>query len=301
MTRMYNCTAVIVFCIAFTTLILTGCGNKVQVPQSEVELVPPSADGLPDGGSDASTLPKLTAYIEMTSGCQKATIDAMEKAQSEYAGKIEFDVVDFGDGGAGAKRWQDSGIGCMALVFGDSYMGAWEQDGKLKVIDFRTPPGFNWTIEDFNQALAAFAAGTLREPTEEEAKNVQHLEPVAVIAKGQAVKADDGSEIGQLLIGANVVVELTAPAAGMSASARAKAAAKALEDWTGKPYKPSELGMKKDNGNIVISAGELVILTVTKADADAAGKPLSKVAAGWHKGIRCAVVSANSGEDSCCE
>jgi len=271
----------------FALLAAVGCPKSTEPASVETSELPES-------------LPKVTAYINVTTGCQKSTIDLLGEAQQQYSGVIDIEIVDFGDAGDGARRWQESGLGCMAIVFGEDHMVAWDDNGKVKVVDFKMPPGFNWKLEELKEALAQFAAGSLRAPTAEEAPKVQKLEPKAIEAKAQAVKQDDGSEAGQLIIGEAAVLTITQPAGDLTPVQRAEAAARAIEEWTSGAYKPEEMNVEKSGEDLQILGGDTLLLTVTEGDAKAAVMPLAELAGKWRNRVRCNIVAINTGSKAVC-
>jgi hypothetical protein len=132
-------------------ILLTGC--------------PPSG-----GKSEAGPAPvavRLLAYINVSSGCQQATVDFLQSLAAKYPG-VETELVDFGDGDTGAARWEQSGLKCMAVEINGQSIVKYPVDGVVKVMAFRAPAGFYWEHEDLAAAVQAALAGTLQTATEEE-------------------------------------------------------------------------------------------------------------------------------------
>ena len=263
--------------VVFALLVVTGC------PRSASPVGPPPS---------ATTLPTITAYINVSSGCQKPTVNALKAAREVFDALLTIEIIDFGDSAAGTRMWKDSGLECMAILFEGNRLVAWEQDGEVKVVDFTMPPGFNWTIQDLDSAINAFAEGRLRQPTSEEQSNVQQLTPEPVRATAQSTTGDDGVEVGQLIITGTLAIEIACPLGDLTPLQRAAAAAKAVAEWTGQPYKPSDLQVQKAAGDLQVVAGDIPIITVTQDDADAAKTNPEALAARWHNGIRSSVTSA---------
>ncbi len=267
--------------VLFFLLVATGC------PRSSEQSVPTSA--VP---AASVQLPTITAYVNVSSGCQKPTVDALKEVTTAFDGRLAIEIIDFGDDAAGARRWQEDGLDCMRILFDDRHLVAWEQDGEIKVVDFSMPPGFNWTLEDLDNAIAAFAEGRLREPTPEEKSNVQQLTPKQIATSAQSTTTDDGVEVGQLIIAGTLALEIARSLGDLTPLQRGAAAAKAVAKWTGKGYNPSDLSITKSPSGLQIVAGPITIITVTQDDADAAQTNLQALAAAWRNGIRSSVTSA---------
>lgn len=265
--------------VVFALLVVTGC------PKSASPVGP---------APSATTLPTITAYVNVSSGCQKPTVDTLKDARNIFDALLTVEIIDFGDNAAGTQMWKESGLECMAILFEGNRLVAWDQDGEVKVVDFTMPPGFNWTLEDLDNAIGAFSQGRLRQPTLEEQNNVQQLTPEPVPATAQSMTTDDGVEVGQLIINDALAIEIACPLGDLTPLQRASAAAKAVAEWTGQPYKPSDLQVQKAAGDLQVVAGDIPIITVTQDDADAAKTDSKALAARWRNGIRRAVISAPS-------
>jgi len=132
-------------------VLLTGC---------------PSSSGQSEAGP-APVSVRLLAYINVSSGCQQATVDFLRSLSAKYP-SVQTELVDFGDGGAGAARWERSGLKCMAIEINGQSIVRYPVKGAVKVMAFRAPAGFYWEHEDLTAAVQAALAGTLQPATEEE-------------------------------------------------------------------------------------------------------------------------------------
>lgn len=273
---------------AVALLSLVGCPSKpATAPPDDIR-----PEELIRNTAPTASANKITAYVNVSSGCQIPTVNALNKASEQYAGKLEIEIVDFGDGGEGATRWKDSGLECMAIVFGADTGVAWDHQGQRKAAEFLMPPGFNWTIEDLEQALAAAADGQLQKATEEELAGRAAPEPVALEAK-----AEGDEKTASVMVAGMPTVEITAGAGDLTPIKRAEAAAKALNEWSSEPYKPAQVRTSKTPDGTTVSVKDQTVLAVTQADADAAGVSIEKLAEQWHAAIRSAVVNANVAGD----
>lgn len=125
----------------------------------------------PSGGTAspaaAPVTVRLLAYVNVSSGCQQATVDFLHSLPGKYPG-AQVELVDFGDGGPGAARWEQSGLKCMAIEINGQSIVKYPMEGTIRVMAFRAPAGFYWEHADLEAAVQAAAQGTLQPATEEE-------------------------------------------------------------------------------------------------------------------------------------
>ena len=110
---------------------------------------------------------KIVAYINVSSGCQAATVAFLQSLPARYPG-VAVDLVDFGDGGPGMQRWQQAGLRCMTIQINGQSAVKFPVVGKMKVASFHMPAGFFWTHEDLEQAVQAAVQGKLQAATPED-------------------------------------------------------------------------------------------------------------------------------------
>ncbi|MBC7286920.1 MAG: hypothetical protein H5T86_02535, partial [Armatimonadetes bacterium] len=137
---------------------MPGC-RQAQVAEPHQ---PPAASPPP-----AAPRAKVTAWINVTSGCQKPTVQILHELADTYKDRIDVEIIDFGQPD-GARRWQESGLGCMAIEFNGETAVTFPKEGQETTAIFKMPEGFTWTHDDLRAAFAALANGTLRPATEEE-------------------------------------------------------------------------------------------------------------------------------------
>ncbi|MEN6645176.1 MAG: hypothetical protein ABFE08_22260 [Armatimonadia bacterium] len=125
--------------------------------------------GCKAGGPTATQAPpvKILAYINVSSGCQQETVDLLKSLPAKDP-RVQVEFVDFGDGGAGAQRWQDSGHKCMTIEINGSPNVKFKQGETTKVMSFRMPAGYIWTHPDLEAAVQAALEGNLQPATEDE-------------------------------------------------------------------------------------------------------------------------------------
>ncbi len=137
---------------------------------------------------------RLLAYVNVSSGCQQATVDFLHSLPGKYPG-VQVELVDFGDGGPGAARWEQSGLKCMALEINGQSIVKYPVEGTMRVMAFRAPAGFYWEHADLEAAVQAAGQGTLQPATEEEFLAGGGTAPTqAEVDKYKAERKPDGAQ-----------------------------------------------------------------------------------------------------------
>ena len=124
----------------------------------------------------------LRAYINVSSGCQEPTVQFLHHLKEQYP-RLQLELIDFGDGGAGLERWQQSGHKCMTLEIDGQSVVRYPVGNKMRAVAFRMPAGFLWTHDDLAEAVKAAMSGQLQPATEDEA--MAETSPEQVQAKLQ--------------------------------------------------------------------------------------------------------------------
>ena len=217
-------------------------------------------------------------------------MDFLNGLKQKYP-RLQMEMVDFGDGGEGAKRWQASGYKCMTIEINGSPYAGFPEKGTEATVAFKMPVGFYWTHEELEAAVQAALAGQLQPATEEEAKAAQ---PPAPVKAEIAVKeiTEEGKKLAQVTMNKNEAFVIAASASGKSPKARAEAAAEALQTWLANPVKPSDLTARKVAGGWAVMGGDKQLLVATEADAKAARTTVEGVAKKWASGLRQGLVAA---------
>lgn len=246
--------------IAVLMVSLAGCPGRV----------PEEGPGV--GGAQVPALQPpavtLTAYINVSSGCQQPTVDFIKELESKHEGRLAVEFIDFGDQGAGNRAWKEAGLDCMALQIDGASTVAWGEGEERRTVSFNYPVGFTWTHEDLAAAIEVALGGELGPGDPEEAQALGLLQAKVT---AQSVKvADTGVETGQFLINDKVVIEVTQSRGDLIPAQRVTAAAKALTEVLEQPFKPSSLSVEQVEEGWALMAGEAVLLIATEADAEAA-------------------------------
>jgi hypothetical protein len=253
--------------------------------------------GTPAPPAQAPVL-RIRAYINVSSGCQQDTVDLLQQLADRNAGKVQLELVDFGDGDRGARRWQDSGYTCMTIELNGSPSVEYpapakgEQPPATKTVTFQMPQGFTWTHEDLQEAVQAALAGKLKTVSAEAAAAAA---PAKQIKTSVTVKTgtSDGKPAAEVLIGDKPAMVLQATVGGRSPAQRAAAAATALNTWLKSPAKPSDLASREVTSGWAVMAGEKTVAVAVAEDSGSAKATARSVAEAWVIGLRHAVLEAS--------
>lgn len=262
---------------------LSGCTRSSSPPQAPPE--PPA--GAPQADSPKW---KITAYINVTSGCQAPTVELLRKLAAEHQAKVDLEIVDFGSP-EGADRWRQAGLDCMSLLFNDSPVLRFPgTDETPKVVVFFMPAGFSWTHEDLQDAFDAIEAGKAEVLTEEQAR--EELQPRQVEFKTEVHQRGEAFEVQ---VNGTAVLELSVKADDKSAAERAGAVKSSIEAWSKEPLHENQLSMASRNGKIVLLAKGKPLVAVTQEDAKAAGvKEAKQLGMEWLGNLKQAITDAPS-------
>jgi hypothetical protein len=232
----------------------------------------------------------INAYVNVSSGCQQETMAVLEDLAATNP-TVKLTVIDFGDGGEGARKWQESGHTCMTIEINGSPFVKYPGPEGDTISAFLMPPGFQWTLDELRVAVVAAVEGKLQTVTEEEALAVE--EPKTI--KAEVVVKAAGEDAAVVMLEGKPIMRLAAPEGDQSAAQRAEAAAATLKEWLSGPVQPSEIQMKAIKEEAQILVAEKVVVTVTAADAKAAGSRPRALGKEWVTALRQAVVAAAAG------
>lgn len=272
------------FVVAVALVILGGCAEqRVEEPVS-----PPDAQIAQGESEEAAQQVDLTAYINVSSGCQDPTVELLNELDAQYD-SVAVEVVDFGTP-EGMERMEEDDVGCMALLFDGSPVvrlpGDEGAEGRL--ITFYFPPGFGWSHEDLKDVFAAIDTGEAEILSEEEAKEA--LEPTQVALQVEVNQVDDAA---QVLMNGEVAFTITEQAGGKTPMERAEAVRDGLVEWASEPVHPHQLSLQDADEGWVIFGRDIELAHVYPADAEAAGvEPGRKLASQWFTSIRRAIIAA---------
>ncbi|MEI6504120.1 MAG: hypothetical protein WCP21_24165 [Armatimonadota bacterium] len=229
----------------------------------------------------------IRAFINVSSGCQVATVDFLKALKTRYAPNVSLELIDFGDQGRGFRRWQQSGYRCLTVEINGSPLVKFPYHGKSHAVAFQMPAGMNWSHSDLEQAVQAGVNGHLQRATQAEVDACAPARKLnATVATGTATTS--GRRYSTVTINGKLALAL----AGASADTarRAKAAAATLRGWLAKPVRLSDLTRKHTAyGWAVLAAGQAVA-TATAADGKSVGRDPEVLADIWLGGIKHSLV-----------
>ena len=236
---------------------------------------------------------KVTAWINVSSGCQQATVDLLKRLAEQYKGRVEVEIIDFGTP-EGAQRWQQEGLACMTIQFNGADAVTFPTGSGTKTVVFRMPEGFLWEHVDLIAAFDALAAGTLHAATEQEIAELLAPVPIHLKVRAQEVREIDDGTYAQLVVDGVVIARLYGRHAGKTAAQRCKAAKDALTQWTSRPVSPADLSTAKSKDGWGVYANEILILLVTDEEAKAYGVATNPraLAEAWLRELRKVVTAA---------
>lgn len=95
---------------------------------------------------------KITAYIQVQSGCQRHTEDFLAKLAKTYGDKVALEIVDFGTPG-GMARLKADGMNCMGIRLDGQQECEIVFRGMPLKVAFLKPAGFFWLHEELATAV----------------------------------------------------------------------------------------------------------------------------------------------------
>ena len=95
----------------------------------------------------------IRAFINVSSGCQVATVDLLNALKTNHAPNLSLEFIDFGDQGRGFRRWQQSGYHCLTIEINGSPLVKYPYHGKTHAVGFQMPAGLNWILSDLKSLL----------------------------------------------------------------------------------------------------------------------------------------------------
>jgi len=234
----------------------------------------------------------LRAYINVSSGCQAATVDFLNGLKATYAPHVSLEMIDFGDRGKGMRRWQQSGHRCMTIEVNGWSLVQFPYEGQTRAVAFQMPVGFNWTHADLEHAVQAGLRGELRQATAAEvAAAAPPRQLTATVAAGTTTA--NGRRYATVTVNGRIALYVPGPPA--QASARAKAAAAALTAWLARPVKLSQLTVQQVTGGWKVLAAGKGVITATAADGQALSQQPRALAEKWATALKHALVGQPGG------
>lgn len=217
---------------------------------------------------------RVTAYINVTSGCQQPTVNLLGQFAKAHPDRVRLELVDFGDGGTGQQRWRNSGHSCMTIELNGSPRVQFPAGGEIREATFQMPAGFQWTHDDLSAALQAGLDGTLRTLPLGEKKPAATSVTVKKIVRS-------GRTLYQVVVASKPIMSLGTSRGSQSAIERARVASEVIKTWLARSGKASEVGTRKLSSGWGVVAGGRLVVTVTAADASLQNSTSQSLANVW--------------------
>jgi len=225
----------------------------------------------------------IRAYINVSSGCQQPTVDFLRTLQARYAPHLSLEIIDFGDEGAGLKRWRQAGYGCMCIELNGTPYVKFPYKGQMRYLAFLMPAGARWEHADLEQAVQAALRGELRPATPQEAQAALAQRPLRASATLLSVH---GQSYAAVKINGLLALSWPGTKNSQQALARAQAVALSLQRWLDESPQPADLRLQKSNTGWQIWTGSHKIITATAADVRASRQSAQKMARQWLNRLR---------------
>jgi len=231
----------------------------------------------------------LFAYVEPNSPCQSRTMELLGDLESAAPERVCLTVIDISTP-EGGQLLADAGLDTMAIAIDGMITVSWGEGDARRTVSFIHSAGFAWTYDDLRAAVHAAIDGQLRAADPAEAQGVRLL---SVKARGQSIRAGgDGGEVGQLVIGERIVLEITAPDNQRSAAQRVSSAADALNRVLEKPFTPNQFRLEEADAAMAVMAGDERLIVATRQDAHTEQVSVEALAGRWRREMQEAVVEA---------
>lgn len=95
---------------------------------------------------------RITAYVNVSSGCQKPTEECLKGLAARYPGRVALEFVDFGTP-AGRARWTADGHHCLTIALNGASQADIVYKGVPLQVAFEMPAGHNWLHEELETAV----------------------------------------------------------------------------------------------------------------------------------------------------
>lgn len=256
-------------------IMLPGCRQQSQ--QSELPVEP-----------DSSRL-SLLACIDPDSPCQQATLALLMDLEAEHPQTVRLTVIDM-HSADGQELLETAGLGAMAIAIDGNTTVSWGEGDAQRTVTFVHPAGFAWSHDDLRAAVEAAVRGQLRPADPAEAEGIRL---VNVTVRGQSIRtSDEGGEIGQLVVGDRIVLEVAEPQGQRAPGQRVSIAADALRSVLQKPFTPNQISLHDDDDGTVMMAGETWMIVATREDVGEERISHEELAERWRRELEEALVYA---------
>ena len=238
---------------------------------------------------------QITAYIQVSSGCQQPTVDLLERLDAG-AERLSLELIDFGSED-GLKRWREAGHDCMTILIDGHETVTFGEEGHRRIVTFSYPPGFQWTLEDLETSIKDALAGNLYLGEEEGATRILSRMPTLRITGRESEV--DGQKVGEVSINGRPAITLRTEYDGLPPLQRAEQAASRLRRAMGANFKPADIKTEDlDDGKVALVIQDEEICIADEAQAKILDSTPKKLAKDWVASLKKALTEALADQQS---
>ena len=294
------------FCLVIAALLVSGVGcedttaNNARESVATAQAAPATPDGRADAAPAGTTEPEpvaddgkpinLKGYINVSSGCQDATVTLLEKYADEHE-RVELELIDFGKP-EGSRKWRADGYSCMAILINGHKTVTFGPKDDRRILTMTYPPGFMWTLKDLETALQGALDGSIYYGKEPGAKPVETPSATLRITSREAKLG--GKTVGEVLINGKVALRMRTSYDDLPPLQRAERAAARLKRGVARGFTPTMLRVVERGDEVLLVAADKVICTADKPQADGAGTTPKGLAQAWVASLKKALTAALS-------
>ncbi len=238
--------------------------------------------------ADTSAKIAIRAYINVSSGCQQATVDLLKRLAKENS-RLALDLIDFGTAD-GNRRWRADGFTCMTILINGHNTVTFGDPGHRRVVTFQYPPGFQWILEDLGRSIKDAVAGKLYYGEEAGATPIEARAPSLRITSRESTISD--KKVGEVLVNGQVAIRFRTTYGGLPPLQRAEQAVGRVKRILAGNFTPGQLRVTKVGDEVVLAAQDKVICVADPAQAKALGVTPTDLAKGWGTALKKALVAA---------
>jgi len=278
--------------LALSALLLV-CGCRQSTARMPTDTTPAAAQATaaaPVVEPVAATGAKIAvkAYINVSSGCQQATVDLLKRLASQNS-RLSLELIDFGTT-EGNRRWRNDGYSCMTILINGHQTVTFGDPGHRRIVTLQYPPGFQWILEDLERSIKDALAGKLYYGEEPGATPIEARSPSLRVTSRENTVA--GQKVGEVQVNGQVVIRFRTSYGGLPPLQRAEQAVGRLKRVLAGKFTPGQLQVTKVGDEVVLAAQDKVICVADAAQAKMLGETPTDLAKSWGTALKKALVAA---------
>jgi hypothetical protein len=270
-------------------LLLAGCRQSTARTPVDAAAAAQTTTSAAQPVADSGPTVAIKAYINVTSGCQKVTVDLLKRLDAENE-RVTLDLIDFGTA-EGNRRWRQDGFSCMTILLNGHKTVTFGDPGHRRIVTFQFPPGFQWIPEDLERSVKDGLAGKLYYGEEPGATKIESRAPTLRITSRESVLS--GKKVGEVLVNGQVAIRLRTTYQDMPPLQRAEQAVGRLKRLLAAgSFTPGQLRVTKAGSEVVLAAADKVICVADAPQAKLLGTTPTELAKNWGMSLKKALVTA---------